>query len=120
MNSSENGMAFGAPGMEPRWTRSTKEGLGTAYHTGCRVWFTLSHGIINELYYPNVDCQIPGIFSSSSPTAKPSATKNAGILDHKIENPEKGTLYYRLVNSEPGGRYRITRRSSPIPIRRCS
>src|SRR6266849_1720378 len=47
--------AFGAPGIEPRWTRSAKEGIGTAYHTSCRVWFTLSHGIINEIYYPNVD-----------------------------------------------------------------
>ena len=38
--------AFGAPGIEPRWTHSTKEGIGTAYHTSCRVWFTLSHGIV--------------------------------------------------------------------------
>src|SRR5215831_21372753 len=54
--SADEKMAFGAPGTEPRWTRSAKEGIGTAYHTGCRVWFTLSHGIINEIYYPNVDC----------------------------------------------------------------
>jgi hypothetical protein len=31
MNSSENPVAFGAPGIEPRWTSSAKEGLGTAY-----------------------------------------------------------------------------------------
>jgi glucoamylase len=47
--------AFGAPGIEPRWTSSAKEGFGTAYHTSCRVWFTLSHGIVNEIYYPYVD-----------------------------------------------------------------
>jgi hypothetical protein len=34
--------AFGAPGAEPRWTHSTKEGIGTAYHTSCRLWFTIS------------------------------------------------------------------------------
>jgi glucoamylase len=55
MNASENSVAFGAPGIEPRWTSSAKEGLGTAYHTSCRVWFTLSHGIVNEIYYPSVD-----------------------------------------------------------------
>ena len=53
MNDSENSVAFGAPGIEPRWTSSAKEGLGTAYHTSCRVWFTLSHGIVNEIYYPS-------------------------------------------------------------------
>src|SRR4030095_8615166 len=48
-------VAFGAPGIEPRWTSSAKEGVGTAYHTSCRVWFTLSHGIVNEIYYPHID-----------------------------------------------------------------
>src|ERR1035441_1056916 len=55
MNPTQNSVAFGAPGIEPRWTSSAKEGLGTAYHTSCRVWFTLSHGIVNEIYYPCVD-----------------------------------------------------------------
>jgi len=34
MNPPENSVAFGAPGIEPRWTSSAKEGVGTAYHTG--------------------------------------------------------------------------------------
>ncbi len=34
--------------MEPRWTSTAKEGVGTAYHTSCQLWFTLSHGIVNE------------------------------------------------------------------------
>ena len=55
MNPPENSLAFGAPGIAPRWTSSAKEGVGTAYHTSCRVWFTLSHGIVNEIYYPHVD-----------------------------------------------------------------
>ena len=50
-----NGAAFGAPGIEPRWASSAKEGLGTAYNTSCRLWFTLSHGIVNEIYYPHID-----------------------------------------------------------------
>jgi glucoamylase len=48
MNPQINSPAFGAPGIEPRWTSSAKEGLGTAYSGSCCLWFTLSHGIINE------------------------------------------------------------------------
>jgi glucoamylase len=55
MKPTDNSVAFGAPGIEPRWTSSAKEGVGTAYHTSCRLWFTLSHGIVNEIYYPRVD-----------------------------------------------------------------
>lgn len=31
MNSPQNPAAFGAPGIEPRWTFSAKDGVGTAY-----------------------------------------------------------------------------------------
>jgi len=41
--------------MEPRWTSSSKEAVGTAYHTASRLRFTLSHGIINGIYYPCID-----------------------------------------------------------------
>ena len=50
-----NSIAFGAPGIEPRWTSSAKEGIGTAYNSSSCVWFTISHGIIDEIYFPHVD-----------------------------------------------------------------
>ena len=57
MNPPENSVAFGAPGIEPRWTSSTREGVGVADHTSCRVWFMLNHDIVNEIYYPEVGLQ---------------------------------------------------------------
>ena len=47
--------ATGGPGIEPRWTRSDKDGVGTTYSGLSRVWFTVSKGILNEVYYPTVD-----------------------------------------------------------------
>jgi glucoamylase len=47
--------APGWPGIEPRWTSSAKTGIGTALNLHSRVWFTLSHGILNEIYFPRVD-----------------------------------------------------------------
>ena len=47
--------AFGKPGIAPRWTRSDKHGVGTAYSAASRVWFTISAGILNEVYYPTID-----------------------------------------------------------------
>ncbi|HYW84428.1 MAG TPA: hypothetical protein VFB30_14300, partial [Spirochaetia bacterium] len=48
-------LAPGGPGIPPRWTSSAKQGTGTAISLASRVWFTLSHGIFNEIYYPRVD-----------------------------------------------------------------
>ena len=49
------GEAFGGPGLEPRWTSSVKDAIGTAYAASSRVWFTCSHGILNEIYHPTID-----------------------------------------------------------------
>ncbi|TGV78764.1 hypothetical protein EN801_035565, partial [Mesorhizobium sp. M00.F.Ca.ET.158.01.1.1] len=45
----------GAPGIPARWTSSAKSGVGVALSPSSRVWFTISHGILNEVYYPRVD-----------------------------------------------------------------
>jgi glucoamylase len=107
MNPPENSIAFGAPGIEPRWTSSAKEGVGTAYHTSCRVWFTLSHGIVNEIYYPHVDQPNTRDFQFLISDGETFCHEEKRDLTHTVEYPERDCLLYRLTNSEPDGRYRI-------------
>jgi glucoamylase len=109
MNASENSIAFGAPGIEPRWTSSAKEGVGTAYHTSCRVWFTLSHGIVNEIYYPHVDQPNTRDFQFLISDGETFCHEEKRDLTHAIDYPERDCLLYRLTNSEPGGRYRVVK-----------
>jgi glucoamylase len=109
MSDPKRNAAFGAPGIEPRWTPSTKEGIGTAYHTGCRVWFTLSHGIVDELYYPNVDSPNTRDFQLLITDGESFCHEERRDLFHEIEYPEKNVPLYRLTNSEPNGRYRIVK-----------
>src|SRR5437763_1248436 len=47
--------AFGGPGIPPKWTRSAKDALGTAYSGGSHIWFTVADGVISEVYYPTID-----------------------------------------------------------------
>src|ERR1700726_1957894 len=51
----DDGPAFGAPGLEPRWTSSEKDAVSTACAASSRVWFTVSHGTLNEIYFPTID-----------------------------------------------------------------
>ena len=50
-----NNFAPGSPGIPPRLTSSAKTGVGTAHNPQSPLWFTFSHGILNELYYPGID-----------------------------------------------------------------
>lgn len=47
-------MAPGAPGLPPTWCSSDKDLVGTALGAA-RLWFTLGHGIVNEVYHPRID-----------------------------------------------------------------
>jgi len=100
-------VAPGWPGIQPRWTSSAKSGIGTALSLNSRVWFTTSHGILDEVYYPRVD---------------QACTRDLGLLvtdgksyfseekrHCKFENMpiEPGVPIYELINTELQGRYRI-------------
>ncbi len=117
MNPTEHSVAFGEPGIEPRWTSSAKEGLGTAYHTSCRVWFTLSHGIVNEIYYPTVDQPNTRDFQFLISDGETFCHEEKRDLDHRIDYPERDCPFYRLTNSERGGRYRLIKHILTDPHR---
>ena len=46
--------APGWPGIGPTWSSSAKDAVGTSV-VASRVWFTVGHGILNEVYWPRVD-----------------------------------------------------------------
>ena len=46
--------AFGCPGIAPTWTSSAKDMVGCTLRSA-RVWFTIGHGILNEVYLPRAD-----------------------------------------------------------------
>ena len=105
----ENSIAFGAPGIEPRWTSSAKDGIGTAYHSSSCVWFTLSHGIIDEIYFPHVDTPNTRDLQLLITDGESFCHEERRDLVHTIEYPEQNSLFYRLTNSDREGRYRLVK-----------
>src|SRR5215469_7117481 len=117
MNTGINSSAFGAPGIGPRWTSSAKEGLGTAYSGSCRLWFTLSHGIINEIYYPTVDQPNTRDLEFLISDGETFCHEEKRDLRHRIDYPRRDVLFYRLTNSEPSGRYQVIKEVLADPER---
>ncbi len=99
--------AFGKPGIQPRWTHSTKEGVGTAYSTSSRVWFTLSHGILNEVYYPTIDHPQVRDLELLITDGETFCHEEKRDLDSSIEVFGRDTLGWRITCEDPEKRYRI-------------
>ena len=110
-------IAPGAPGIPARWTSSAKTGIGTAFSSASRVWFTISHGILNEVYHPHIDeaCTRDLGFIITGPGGYFSEEKRHA--DHSIVPIAPGIPAFRLVNSEPEGRYRIEKSICTDPVR---
>jgi glucoamylase len=109
--------AFGWPGLDPRWTSSAKSGIGTAYNSRSRVWFTISHGIVNEVYYPRVDqanIRDLGLIVTDG-AAFFSEEKRHSTSCVTMLAP--GVPGYRLTNACDGGRYRIVKTIITDPLR---
>ncbi|NUS19750.1 MAG: glucan 1,4-alpha-glucosidase, partial [Mesorhizobium sp.] len=110
-------VANGAPGIPARWTSSAKSGVGTALSAKSRLWFTISHGILNEIYYPRLDsaCTRDLGLIVTGPGGYFSEEKRDAA--HAVEHFEGGVPGYRLTNIASDGAYRIEKRIVTDPKR---
>ncbi|GAB4544651.1 MAG: glucan 1,4-alpha-glucosidase [Pleurocapsa sp.] len=99
--------AFGAPGIEPRWTHANKEGVGTAYSTSSRIWFTIWNGVITEIYYPTVDLPQVRDLQFLISDGKSFFHEEKRHLESQTERMWHHALGYRITNVDPQQRYQI-------------
>lgn len=109
--------APGAPGITPRWTSSAKSGVGTALSRKSPVWFTISHGVLNEIYYPRVD-------SACTRDFELLITGPDGYLSEEKRDCKSTTTYledgvpaFHIVNTARDGRYRVEKQVITDPDR---
>jgi len=109
--------ALNGPGISARWTSSAKTGLGTALSSQSRVWFTLSHGILNEIYYPRIDqacIRDMGLIVTDGETFFSEEKRDA---EHKVEWLADGVPAFKLINTCRDGHYRIEKQIVTDPNR---
>jgi len=99
--------APGWPGIPPRWTSSAKSGIGTALNMQSRVWFTLSHGILNEVYFPRVDQACTRDLGLLVTDGKSYFSEEKRHCRFENSAVEPGVPVYELTNTALDGRYRI-------------
>ena len=77
----------------------------------------MSHGIVNEIYYPHVDQPNTRDFQFLISDGATFCHEEKRDLDHRMEYPERDCVLYRLTNSERNGRYRIIKEVLTDPHR---
>lgn len=111
--------ATGGPGIEPRWTRSDKDGVGTAYSTLSRVWFTVSRGILNEVYYPTIDRPQVRDLQYLVTDGRTFFHDSRRHMESTHECLEHHALGFRIVSADREWRYRIVKEVIADPYQAC-
>jgi glucoamylase len=112
-------VAPGAPGNPARWTSSAKSGVGTALSPRSPLWFTVSHGILNEIYYPRLDSACTRDFGLIVTGPNGYFSEEKRDASHGIAALETGVPAYRLTNEALNGAWRIEKRILSDPARPC-
>ena len=97
----------GGQGIEPRWTSSAKSGVGTALNRNSRVWFTISHGILNEIYYGRIDHACTRDMGIIVTSGREFFSEEKRDTEHGVEWMAPGVPGFHLTNTCVLGRYRI-------------
>jgi len=93
--------------------------VGTAYATSSRLWFTLWNGIITETYYPTIDRPQIRDLQYLITDGKSFFHEEKRHLRTQMERPWTNALAYRVVNSDPNGRYQIEKQIITDPNLSC-
>jgi glucoamylase len=115
----ENKIAFGSPGISPKWNSSAKNGVGTAFNSDSEVWFTLSHGILNEVYFPRVDIgcirDMGFLVADGKDFFSEEKRHTLSFLDYE----QDGVPAFNIENTCNHARYRINKQVIADPKRNC-
>ena len=111
--------APGWPGSEPKWTSSAKSGVGTALTLSSNLWFTISHGIFNEIYYPRVDLACTRDMGLVVTGGAGFFSEEKRHASSKVNYISEGVPAFRIINECMEGRYRIEKQILSDPLREC-
>jgi glucoamylase len=109
--------APGWPGGAARWTSSAKSGVGTALGASGRLWFTISHGILDEVYYPRVDQACTRDLGFVVTDGRGFFSEEKRHAQHEIASRADGVPAFRLTNTCSHRRYRIEKEILADPRR---
>ena len=105
----DDGPAFGAPGVSPTWTSSKKDAVVTAYSSSSRVWFTVSHGTLNEIYYPTIDRPQTRDMELLFTDGEVFFHEEKRDIKYDFEYIHHDASAIKVVGNDPEGRYTVTK-----------
>ena len=113
--------APGAPGNPAKWTSSSESGIGKSINAASGVSFTLSHGIVNEVFFPREDIACIRDMEFIVTDGKDFFSEEKRDSDHQTSWMKEGIPAFIITNTCHQKNYVIKKEiiTDPIKIRFC-
>jgi glucoamylase len=111
-----NHLAPGGPGKDVHWPSAAKNGFGTSTTLASKIWFTLTNGVMSEVFYPTLD--VPNV-----QTLQLAVVLDRDVLaededtNHRLEVLDSKALVFRQINTAKNGSFTITKTYVTDPSR---
>ena len=110
--------APGQPGKKPHWSSSSaKSGIGKSMNAASNVSFTLSHGIINEVYFPREDIVCIDEIGFIVTDGKDFLSEERHDTDHETKMVSDGVPAYSICNRCKQDKFIIEKEIITDPLR---
>jgi glucoamylase len=109
--------APGAPGVNAKWTSGAKSGIGKAIDTTSDVAFTISHGILNELFYPREDIACVRDMEFIVTNGENFFSEEKRNTHHSIKTIGRGIPCYQVINTCVHKQYQVKKEIICDPYR---
>jgi glucoamylase len=111
-----NRVAPGAPGNDAHWPSASKNGFGTANTTKSKIWFTLTGGVMTEVFYPTLDIPNTQTLEFIICRDERCATESEELTS-SLEILDSRSLSFQQVNRSRNDELRITKTYTTDPER---
>jgi glucoamylase len=109
--------APGRPGERPTWETGAKVAVGTSVTTQSRLWFTISNGHLNEIYFPDLDRANTRFVRLVVSGKNNFFSDDASDANHLVEAAGDGIPAYRIESRSQHGRYSLIKEIVTDPDR---
>src|SRR5579884_56971 len=109
--------APGRPGVKPYWETGAKTAIGSSVNQQSRIWFTISHGYLNEIYFPDVDRANTRCVRFLVSDDNRFFSDEADGAEYSIEAAGPGIPAYRISSECKQGRYSLEKEILTDPDR---
>jgi glucoamylase len=110
-------VASGGPGSDAHWPSAAKDGFGTSNSLHSKVWFTLTNGVLSEVFYPTLDS--PNTQSLQFIICRSGHCLNEGEgMTHRLRLLDPRALSFQQINTAKNGKpFSITKTYTTDPDR---